>query len=401
MTMNKPLQGVRVLDLTHMLAGPYGSMILADLGAETIKVEPLVGEGTRQLLASDPENSLEGMGAYFVTLNRNKQSVAIDLKSVDGRALFEGLVAQSDIVISNFGAGVPQRLGIDYETLRGVNERIITCTITGFGSDGPGSQRPAFDQVAQAAGGGMSITGMDSEHPVRAGIPIGDLGGGMFGVMGVLAALYERERSGIGQHVDISMVDCQVSMLNYMATMYFLSGKEPHPIGNSHFVHVPYDTFRCSDGFIVIAVITDNFWANLKDVVQCPELDDPLFDGQPGRLANRDFIMQKLGETLATKSCNFWLKQLEEKRIPCSPVNRFGQALSDTQVLHRNMIVDLEHPGGARTKGPGNPIKLSRTDEESFSPAPLLGQDTDAVLSAMLGLDEIELRRLRLNGVIT
>ena len=398
--MNKPLQGVRVLDLTHMLAGPYGSMILADLGAETIKVEPLSGEGTRKLLASDPENSLNGMGAYFVTLNRNKQSVAIDLKSTDGRALFEALVAQSDIVISNFGAGVPERLGVDYDTLKRVNERIITCTITGFGSDGPGSQRPAFDQVAQAMGGGMSITGMDPEHPVRAGIPIGDLGGGMFGVMGILAALYEREKSGAGQHIDISMVDCQVSMLNYMATMYFLSGKEPHPIGNSHFVHVPYDTFRCADGFIVIAVITDNFWTNLKEVVKHPELDDPRFDGQPGRLENREFIMEKLGETFASQPCSFWLQQLEEKRIPSAPVNRFGQALSDPQILHRNMIVDLEHPGGARTRGPGNPIKLSRTDEESFSPAPLLGQDTDGVLSSLLGLDESEIQRLRATGVI-
>lgn len=400
MTSNKPLRGVRVLDLTHMLSGPYGAMILADLGAETIKVEPLAGEGTRKLLASDPDNSLHGMGAYYLTLNRNKQSVAIDLKSERGRELFNGLVAQSDIVISNFGAGVPERLGIDYDTLKTVNERIITCTITGFGSDGPGSRRPAFDQVAQAYGGGMSITGTDAEHPVRAGIPIGDLGGGMFGVMGVLAALYERERSGVGQHVDIAMVDCQVSMLNYMATMHFLSGEDPHPIGNSHFVHVPYDTFRCSDGFIVIAVITDNFWTNLKDVVQCPDLDRPEFNGQPGRLANRDFIMRKLGDILATDTCAHWLAKLEEKRIPCSPVNRFSQALSDPQVLHRNMVVELSHPNGAVTKGPGNPIKLSRSGEESFSPAPLLGQDTNRVLASLLGLTDEELSGLRDEGVV-
>lgn len=400
MSTNKPLQGVRVLDLTHMLSGPYGAMILADLGAETIKVEPLAGEGTRKLLADDPRNSLHGMGAYYLTLNRNKQSVAIDLKCARGRELFNALVAQSDIVISNFGAGVPERLGIDYDTLKAVNGRIITCTITGFGSDGPGSQRPAFDQVAQAAGGGMSITGTDAEHPVRAGIPIGDLGGGMFGVMGVLAALYERERSGVGQHVDIAMVDCQVSMLNYMATMHFLSGDDPHPIGNSHFVHVPYDTFRCSDGFIVIAVITDNFWTNLKDVVQCPDLDRPEFDGQPGRLANREFIMQTLGGILATDTCAHWLAKLEEKRIPCSPVNRFSQALSDPQVLHRNMVVELAHPNGAVTKGPGNPIKLSRNDEDSFSPAPLLGQDTERVLGSLLGLGEDEVARLRAEGVV-
>ena len=269
------LEGVRILDLTHMLSGPYASMILADLGAETIKVEPLTGEGTRRLLATDPKHSLDGMGAYFLTLNRNKKSVAIDLKNERGRALFYRLVGVSDIVISNFTPGVPERLGIDYRSLAAVNPRIIACTVTGFGSSGPGHRRPAFDQVAQATGGGMSITGTDRRNPIRAGIPIGDLGGGMFGVMGVLAALYERERSGRGQEVDISMLDGQISMLNYMATMHFLSGENPHPIGNAHFVHVPYGTFECADGFIVIAVITDNFWQNLKQVIGCDDLDKP------------------------------------------------------------------------------------------------------------------------------
>jgi crotonobetainyl-CoA:carnitine CoA-transferase CaiB-like acyl-CoA transferase len=398
--MNKPLAGVRLLDLTHMLSGPYAGMILADLGAETIKVEPLQGEGTRALLASDPANSLDGMGAYFLTLNRNKRSVAIDLKSESGRNVFERLVAVSDIVLSNFAAGVPQRLGLDFESLRRINPRIITCTVTGYGSDGPGADRPAFDQVAQAAGGGMSITGPDAQHPVRAGIPIGDLGGGMFGVMGVLAALYERERSGQGQHVDIAMVDCQIAMLNYMATMHFLSGVDPHPIGNAHFVHVPYDTFRCADGFIVIAVITDNFWQNLKQVVRCPEFDDPRYDGQPGRLAGREYINRRLNEILGTQSCDYWLAKLEEQRIPCSPVNRFSQALADPQVQHRNMVVELRHPNGRSTKGPGNPIKLSRTNEESFTAAPLLGADTDSVLSEVLGMSDDDIHALKAQGAV-
>jgi CoA:oxalate CoA-transferase len=398
--MSKPLAGLRVLDLTHMLSGPYGAMILADLGAETIKVEPLAGEGTRRLLAEDPEHSLEGMGAYFITLNRNKRSMAVDLKSEEGRAQFYRLVEKSDIVISNFGVGVPERLHIDYQTLSEINPRIITCTVTGFGSSGPACRRPAFDQVAQATGGGMSITGTDREHPVRAGIPIGDLGGGMFGVMGILAALYEREHSGRGQHVDISMLDCQISMLNYMATMYFLSGQDPFPIGNSHFVHVPYNTFRCADGFIVIAVITDNFWQNLKSVVACPEFDDPALDGQPGRWAAQDMINARLNEILATNSCDYWLARLQEQRIPCAPVNRFSQALSDPQVRHRNMVVELQHPGGATTQGPGNPIKLSRTGEESFGPAPLLGQHTDEVLREVLGCSEDEIQDLRERGVI-
>jgi crotonobetainyl-CoA:carnitine CoA-transferase CaiB-like acyl-CoA transferase len=265
---------------------------------------------------------------------------------------------------------------------------------------GPGANRPAFDQVAQAAGGGMSITGPDPEHPVRAGIPIGDLGGGMFGVMGVLAALYERERSGLGQHVDIAMVDCQISMLNYMATMHFLSGEDPYPIGNAHFVHVPYDTFRCADGFIVIAVITDNFWQNLKKVVDCPHFDNTAYDTQPGRWKDRALINDWLNAILREKPCAYWLDKLEQQRIPCSAVNSFSEALSDPQVLHRNMVVELHHPDGSSTRGPGNPIKLSRTKEESFSPAPLLGADTDSVMSELLGLSAAEIAVLKSDGVL-
>lgn len=396
--LNKPLTRIRVLDLTHMLSGPYGSMILADLGAETIKVEPLQGESTRKLLANDRKNSLDGMGAYYITLNRNKKSVALDLKHPEGLAVFHDLVREADVVISNFGVGVPERLKIDYATLKSINPRIITCTVTGFGTDGPKPGRPAFDQVAQATGGGMSITGSDPEHPVRSGIPIGDLGGGMFAVMGILAALLERERSGEGQNVDISMLDCQVSMLNYMATMYFLSGENPHPIGNSHFVHVPYNTFHTSDGFIVIAVITDNFWQNLKQVVNCPEFDDPKYDGQPGRWEDREMIEERLNEILGTNTSAWWLQQLEAKRIPCAPVNRFSQALADPQVRHRNMVVELKHPGGKSTHGPGNPIKLSRTNEESFSAAPAIGQDTDHVLSGILGYDASRIAELKSRG---
>ena len=398
--MSKPLAGTRILDLTHMLSGPYGSMILADLGAETIKIEPLLGEGTRKLLATDPNNSLNGMGAYFITLNRNKKSVSIDLKTEQGLEVFKALVAEADIVLSNFGAGVPERLGIDYESLAKVNPRIITCTVSGFGSDGPGSKRPAFDQVAQAMGGGMSITGSDAANPVRAGIPIGDLGGGMFGVMGILAALYERERSGVGQHVDISMLDCQISMLNYMATMHFLSGEDPYPIGNSHFVHVPYNTFSCSDGSIVIAVITDNFWQYLKELIVCPVFDDSKYDSQPGRWEDRDMINNTLNDVFSRNTCQFWLAQLEAKRIPCAPVNSLSQALSDEQVLHRNMVVDLKHPDGSQTKGPGNPIKLSRTHEELFTPAPALGQHTDEVLTELLGYSSATIAELREKGYI-
>lgn len=398
--MNKPLAGIKIIDLTHMLSGPYCGMILADLGAETIKVEPLSGEGTRKLLATDPENSLDGMGAYFITLNRNKKSVCIDLKTPEGLNIFYDLVKSADVVVNNFGAGVPSRLKIDYEHLKAVNPRIITCSITGFGNNGPNFKRPAFDQVAQATGGGMSITGTDPQNPVRAGIPIGDLGGGMFAVMGIQAALLEREKSGEGQDVDISMLDCQISLLNYMATMYFLSGKDPFPIGNSHFVHVPYDTFKTADGFIVIAVITDNFWQNLKEVVHAPELDLPEFDTQPGRWAKKDFIIETLNNILQAQPSDYWIQKLEAARIPCAPVNKFSQALSDEQVLHRNMVVDLSSADGNVTKGPGNPIKFSRSDEESFSAAPRVGEHTDEVLRELAGLSPEALAVLREKKVV-
>jgi CoA:oxalate CoA-transferase len=398
---NKPLSGTRILDLTHMLSGPYCGMILADLGAETIKVEPLKGEGTRKLLATDPENSINGMGAYFITLNRNKQSVCIDLKSAKGLELFYDLVKKSDVVINNFGAGVPTRLKIDHTHLKQINPRIISCSITGFGSDGPGHKRPAFDQVAQAMGGGMSITGANADQQVRAGVPIGDLGGGMFAVMGIQAALLEREKSGEGQDVDISMLDCQISLLNYMATMHFISGKDPYPIGNSHFVHVPYNTFSTCDGQIVIAVITDNFWQNLKQVVQVESLDKPEYDTQPGRFKDQHFINATLNEILTTQSSSHWLGLLEAARIPCAPVNKFSQALSDPQVLHRNMVVELSDPEGHKTKGPGNPIKFSRSNEESFSAAPGLGEHTDKVLHDLLGMSPEDVSILRAAEVVT
>jgi len=398
--MKKPLEGLRLLDLTHMLSGPYGGMLLADLGAETIKVEPLRGESTRNLLASDPRNSLDGLGAYYLTLNRNKQSVAIDLKTQDGLDIFYDLVRSSDVVLENFSAGVARKLKIDYEHLSAINPRIITCAISGFGSAGPAYQRPAFDQVVQALGGGMSITGQSADEPTRAGIPIADLGGGMFGVMGILSALYERERSGVGQHVDISMLDCQISMLNYMATMYFLSGDVPEPIGNSHFVHVPYNSYPTADGHIIIAVIFDAFWSNLLEVIDEPAFRDEKYLTQPGRLEDKAFIDGRLGEILRTQPSAYWLERLEAKRIPCARVNRVDEALADQQVLSRNMVVELRHPNGRSTRGPGNPIKLSRTDEESFAPAPLLGEHTDAVLGDLLGYSDERLEGLRKAGVV-
>lgn len=396
--MSKPLAGVRVLDLTHILSGPFATMTLADLGAEVVKVEPPEGERTRSLLARDPKHSIVGMGAYFLCLSRNKKSLVIDLKTAAGRELFYELVAHADIVCDNFSVGVTAKLGIDHDRLAAINPRIITCSVTGFGETGPGRNRTAFDQVVQAYGGNMSITGSDAAHPLRSGLPIADLGGSLFGLVGILTALYERERSGLGQHLDISMLDGQIAMMSYMATMYFLSGEDPQPIGNSHFVHVPYNSFRTRDGFIVIAVIFDDFWQSLLEVLGADDLRQPAFDHQPGRLANKALIEGRVGEIFATNTNAYWLERLEAVRIPCAPMNTFSQALADPQVRHREMVVEVGHPDGGRTHAPGNPIKLSRSDPATFDPAPTLGQHTDQVLAEWLGLDAAGIAKWREAG---
>jgi crotonobetainyl-CoA:carnitine CoA-transferase CaiB-like acyl-CoA transferase len=397
----KALQGIRVLDMTHMLSGPYAGMMLADLGAETIKVEPpITGEGTRRLLEKDPQNSLNGMGAYFLTLNRNKKSVAIDLKSDEGLAIFYDLVRHSDVVLNNFSAGVTRRLKIHYDDLCQINPRIITCTITGFGESGPEQNRVSFDMVAQAMGGGMSITGQVGNPPTRAGIPIGDLGGGTMAIIGILAALQARHTTGRGQHVDISMLDAQISLLNYMATMYFLSGQVPDMLGNAHFVHVPYNTFPTNDGYIIVAVITDNFWRALMDLLQLTDLDTEENQRQPGRWKNQEVINVRLSEVFQSNSQAYWVEQLSAARIPNAPVYNLAQAVSDHQVQARNMVIEVELAQGGRVKMPGNPIKLSDTYEDTFSSPPTVGEHTLDVLRTVLGKNEAEIARLQENKVI-
>ncbi len=397
----KALQGVRILDLTHMLSGPYAGMMLADLGAETIKVEtPGKGEGTRRLLEKDPQNSLNGFGAYFMTLNRNKMSVTLDLKSERGLVLFYELVQTADVVLSNFSAGVTERLKIDYTHLSSINPRIITCTVTGFGETGPAKNYTAFDMVAQAMGGGMSITGQPGNPPTRSGIPIGDLAGGLTAVIGVLAALQARYQTGRGQHVDISMLDAQISLLNYMATMHFLSGLIPDKLGNGHFVHVPYDTFACADGYIIIAIIADNFWDVLMTLLPAEDLNTEEHKYQPGRLRNKELINGRLNEILSTNTQAYWLEKLRAARIPCAPVYNLQQAVNEAQVLARNMIVEVAHPLGGSVRMPGNPIKLSDTHEDTFSPPPTLGQHNDEIYKGMLGLTDAQLVELKSAGVI-
>jgi len=395
------LEHLTVIDLTHMLSGPYGTMLLADLGARTIKVEPPgSGEGTRRLLEHDPDYSRQGMGAYFLTLNRNKHSVCIDLKTEAGHAVFLDLVRHADVVFDNFGVGVPQRLRIDHDTLAAVNPRIVTCSVTGFGGTGPDNRRPAFDQVVQAMGGGMSITGTPETGPLRSGIPIGDLGGGLFGVVGVLAALAERERTGRGQHVDISMLDAQVSLLNYMATMYLMSGQVPQGIGNTHFVHVPYNCYPTADGHLIVACIGDAFFARFAQCIDIPELLAAAYAQQPARLADKARIDGLVAERLRGRPTAHWLQLLQQAQIPCGPVNTFDQALDDPQVRARGMVVDVPLPDGSTLPMPGNPVKLSAALNQPWSGPPTLGQHTDAVLTGLMGYDAARVAALRAQGVV-
>ena len=397
----KPLSNIKVLDLTHMLSGPYGSMILADMGCDVIKIEPpLKGEGTRRLLENDPDYSHNGMGAYFYTLNRNKKSVAIDLKNEEGLEIFYALIKEVDVVISNFSAGVTKKLKIDFDTLKKINPKIITCTVSGFGETGPNFQRPAFDQIAQALGGGMSIPGLSAQDPMRAGIPIGDLGGGMFAVMGIQAAIINRSESGLGQHVDISMLDCQISMLNYMATMHTMSGLIPEPIGNSHFVHMPYNTFHTKDFPIVIAAVGDQFWPRLLKIFKDPKLKNPIYEKAFERQKNKKEIENILQKELLNELSEYWLDELEKESVPCARVNNLEQAINDEQVQYRNMLVDVAHPEGGSVKVPGNPIKLSSYENDEYSSPPLLGEHTKEVLQKWLNYSEEKLSKLHENKII-
>lgn len=389
------LEGIVMLDLTHMLSGPYGTMLLTDLGAETIKVEPpRKGEGTRELLATSPEYSRQGMGAYFLTLNRGKKSICIDLKTEAGRLVFLDLVRKADIVFDNFSVGVTERLGIDHAALSAVNPRIITCSVTGFGQTGPDNARPAFDQVVQAMGGGMSISGFADGAPTRSGIPIGDLGGGVFGAMGVLAALQARHRTGKGQHVDISMLDAQISLLNYMATMYLMSDVVPERMGNSHFVHVPYNAYPTSDGYVIVACIGDAFFERFLQVLPDPQLRRPEYLKQPARYADKDVIDGIISDAFRQQPTAHWLEKLRAARIPCSPVNDFAQALADPQVTARDMVIDVPLPDGGSVRMPGNPIKLSGAAATAYTAPPLLGADTRSVLQDFLGYDADRIQHL-------
>lgn len=395
------LSGIRVLELTHMVSGPYAGAILADMGAETIKVEPPgTGELTRGLMAHDPKFNVEGMGPYFLSLSRNKKSVTINLKSDRGLALFYDLVKVSDVVLNNYRVGVVERLKIDHDRLSEINPGIITCSITGFGETGPDTHLPSYDIVAQAMSGVMSVTGQPDCPPTRAGVPISDMNASMMAIIGILGAIIARGQSGRGQHVDISMLDAEISSLNYHATTYFMSGEIPTRIGSAHANHVPYDVYPCKDGYIILAVVMDGFWEKLMDILNLPEINTEENRVRAGRLKNRKQIDEALGQVFLTQNKKFWVEKLREAQIPSAPVNDFSEAFAEPQVKARNMVVEVECPHGERVRMPGNPIKLSDTYTDTFTSAPLLGEHNQEIYSDLLGKSDTEIAELQKGGAI-
>lgn len=393
-----PLCGLTVLDLTQFLSGPYATQIMGDLGAKIIKIESPQGDSTRTM----PPHFFNGESAYYLSTNRNKESIVLDLKKPRGQALFQEMVKKADVVLDNWRPGVMNRLGADYPTISKINPRIIACSITGFGQTGPYRERPAYDMIVQALSGGMSLTGEAEGRPVRAGIPIGDLCAGMFGVIGILAALSEREQSGLGQFIDVAMLDVQISMLSYQAVYYFLSQVVPGPQDRGHLSIPTYRSFLAKDGVdVLITAITENMWQSLCKVLERADLlADPRFATSEDRLGNKQVLLPILQQCFLQKESGYWLKHLEETGIPCAPVNTLDRALLDPQVKHRDMVIEVDHPKGGRVRLTGDPLKLSRTQRVQHSSPPLLGQHTESILRDFLGLGPEEVQQLAAEGIV-
>ena len=376
MTVDGPLKGVTVIDLTRVLAGPYCTMVLADLGARVIKVETPGGDDSR---AFGP--FIEGKSAYFMSINRGKESVSLNLKDDGDRAVFDDLLAAADVVVENFRAGTMERLGYGWEALHARFPRLIYAACSGFGHTGPYAGRPAYDVVVQAMGGIMSLTGQPGGPPARVGSSVGDIVAGLFTAIGVNGALYRRTMTGEGMKLDVSMLDCQVAILENALARYFASGEVPGPLGTRHPSITPFQAYATADGHVVISAGNNALFATLCAALGRPDLaEDARFADNPARNANIDALEQEFEAILTTQPTRHWLNVLEEAGVPCSPINRVDDVLADPQVAARNMVIRAMDPVAGEVKMAGNPIKLSAyPDPSERPPAPELDQHRPAL----------------------
>ena len=383
--MKKPLEGLRVLDLSRVLAGPYCTMMLADFGANIIKIEPpKVGDDSR---AFGPFVGKES--AYFMSLNRNKRSMTLDFKNQDQIELFKEMVKHADIVAENYRPGTMEKFGLGYDELAKINPKIIYAACSGFGHSGPYQYKPAYDIIVQAMGGIMSITGPEGGEPSRVGASIGDIIAGMFTAYGIMMALYHREKTGEGQKVDVAMLDCQLAVLENAIARYVTSGNVPVPLGNRHPSITPFASFTAKDGHLIVGAGNDRLWEKLCNILEKTELlTDPRFNNNSNRTVHVKELTAILNETFSHKTINEWLTLLEAAELPCAPINTIEKIVNDPQIKARNMIVELEHPVAGHLKMAGVPVKMSRTPGAVERPAPLLGQHTAELLKEVLGWDE-------------
>ncbi|HEU4851440.1 MAG TPA: CaiB/BaiF CoA-transferase family protein [Telluria sp.] len=407
--LNKALGHIRVLDLSRVLAGPWCSQNLADLGADVIKIErPGAGDDTR---AWGPPYAKDALGndtkeaAYYLCANRGKRSVTVDIASADGQQLLRELVLHCDVVLENFKVGHLKRYGLDYESIRAVKPDIVYCSVTGFGQDGPYAHRAGYDFLIQGMGGLMSITGerddLPGGGPQKAGVAITDLMTGMYATVAILAALTHRDRSGEGQHIDMALLDTQVAMLANMGSNYLNSGKPPKRWGNAHANIVPYQTFACKDGHIIVATGNDGQYQKFVEAGQRPELArDERFATNPLRVKNRELLVPLLAEMVMERTRDEWIEQLEAVGVPCGPINDLHDVFENPQVKARGVAYEMPHPSAGKVKLVRSPMKLSATPAESDRPPPLLGEHTDEVLREVLGRSDEDIAALRNRGVL-